>query len=186
MKNTALLLIDFQNDYFSSFNGAKWKLDNIENSASNALKLLTKFREKEMSIIHVRHEFLSKDAPFFISNSNGAKIHETLLPKKGEYQVLKNTVNSFKNTELKEILNNLKIQNLIIVGAMSHMCIDAVTRAASDYDYNCYVAHDSCATLDLEFNGITVPSQMVHASFMAALEFAYAKVENTDSLLEIL
>jgi len=186
MENIALLLIDFQNDYFPSFDGAKWKLNNTEKSAENALKLLAKFREKNMNIIHVRHEFLSEDAPFFISNSNGAKIYETLLPKKGEYQVLKNTVNSFKNTDLKEHLDNLKIENLIIVGAMSHMCIDAITRASSDYGYNCFVAHDSCATLDLEFNGIIVPSQMVHASFMAALQFAYAKVESTDSLLEIL
>ncbi len=54
-----------------------------------------------MNIIHVRHEFLSEDAPFFISNSNGAKIHENSSSKKGEYQVLKNTVNSFKNNRFK-------------------------------------------------------------------------------------
>ena len=28
MKNTALLLIDLQNDYFESFENAKWKLKN--------------------------------------------------------------------------------------------------------------------------------------------------------------
>ncbi|PLY07899.1 MAG: cysteine hydrolase [Arcobacter sp.] len=185
MKNTALLLIDFQNDYFSSFEGAKWKLNKTEEAANNALKLLTKFREEEMNIIHVRHEFLSEDAPFFTPNSNGAKIHDTLLPKDGEYQILKNSANSFKNTSLKELLDKLEVENLVIVGAMSHMCIDAVTRAASDYEYNCFVAHDSCATLDLEFNGIVVPSKMVHASFMSALQFAYAKVESTDSILEL-
>jgi nicotinamidase-related amidase len=186
MKNTALILIDFQNDYFPSFKEAKWKLNNTEKAASNALRLLENFREKNMNIIHVRHEFLSQDAPFFLANSNGAKIHKTLLPKEGEFEVLKNEVNSFKNTNLKEILDKLEIENILVVGAMSHMCIDAVVRAASDYDYNCFVAHDACATLDLEFNGINVPAEMVHASFMSALQFAYAKVESTDSLIELL
>jgi hypothetical protein len=31
--------------------------------------------------------------PFFAPNSNGAKIHESLTPKDGEEQVLKNNVN---------------------------------------------------------------------------------------------
>lgn len=186
MKNTALVLIDFQNDYFPSFEGAKWQLDNTEAAASNGLRLLEKFRSKNMDIIHVRHEFPSDEAPFFTPNSQGAKIHETLLPIEGEKQVLKNEVNSFKNTNLKEILDSLNIENIIIVGAMSHMCIDAVTRAASDYDYNCFVAHDACATLDLEFNGTKVPSAMAHAAFMSALQFAYAKVESTENILELL
>jgi len=186
MKNTALVLIDFQNDYFPSFEGAKWKLDNTEAAAANGLKLLEKFRENNMDIVHVRHEFPSDEAPFFTPNSEGSKIHETLLPKDNETQILKNEVNSFKNTNLKEVLDNLNIENIIIVGAMSHMCIDAVTRAASDYGYNCFVAHDACATLDLEFNGTVVPASQVHAAYMSALQFAYAKVESTDEILGLL
>lgn len=186
MNNTALILVDFQNDYFPSFKDAKWQLDNTEAAASNALKLLEKFRQKQMKIVHVRHEFSSIEAPFFIPNSEGSKIHKTLLPKKNEHVILKNEVNSFKNTNLKEILDNSNIENIIIVGAMSHMCIDAITRAASDFGYNCILAHDACATLDLEFNGVKVSAHMVHATFMSALEFAYAKVESTDEIIKLL
>ena len=57
MENTALILIDLQNDYFKSFEGAKWQLHETEEAAQNALKILTKFREKNMKVIHVRHEF---------------------------------------------------------------------------------------------------------------------------------
>jgi hypothetical protein len=63
------------------------------------------------------------------------------------------------------------------------MCIDAVTRAAEDFGYECAVAHDACATLDLEFNGITVPAAQVHAAFMSALSFAYANVTTADELI---
>lgn len=186
MENTALILIDLQNDYFGSFEGAKWQLHETELAAANALKLLNKFREKNMKIVHVRHEFDMENAPFFAPNSEGAKIHESLTPKENEAQVLKHEVNSFKGTNLKEILDDSNITNVIIVGAMSFMCVDSVTRAASDFGYNCFVAHDACATKDLEFNGIKIPAPMAHAAFMAGLEFAFAKVHTTNEILELL
>lgn len=184
MKNTALVLIDLQNDYFSSVEGAKWPLHKTEEAAANALKILDKCRESNLKIIHVRHEFAMDNPPFFAPNSNGAKIHESLTPKDGEEQVLKNNVNSFKDTNLKELLDSSNIENVIIVGAMSHICIDAITRAASDYGYSCQVAHDACATRTVEFNGVKVDATLVHASFMAALDFGYAKVQSTDEIIE--
>ena len=47
MENTTLLLIDFQNDYFPSFKDAKWKLDNTEDAANNALLLLERIQRKK-------------------------------------------------------------------------------------------------------------------------------------------
>ena len=66
---------------------------------------------------------------------------------------------------------------------MSHMCIDATTRAASDLGYKVTVVHDACATLDLEFRGQIVPAAQVHQTLMAALAFAYASVVTTDEYL---
>ncbi|MGL5145524.1 MAG: isochorismatase family protein, partial [Acinetobacter junii] len=63
---------------------------------------------------------------------------------------------------------------------MSHMCVDAAVRAASDFGYKVRVIHDACATLDLEFNGVKVPAGHVHATLMAAFEFAYAQVISTE------
>ena len=186
MENTALILIDLQNDYFKSFEGAKWQLHETEEAAQNALKILNSFREKNMKVIHVRHEFNIENPPFFAPDSQGAKIHASLTPKENEFQVLKHEVNSFKGTNLKEILDNSNIKNVVIVGAMSFMCVDAVTRAASDFGFNCFVAHDACATSDLEFNGVKIPAPIAHAAFMAGLEFAYAKVHTTNEILELL
>ena len=186
MENTALIIIDLQNDYFGSIKDAKWQLDKTEAAADNALKILTKCREKDMKIVHVRHEFESEDAPFFTPNSNGSKIHESLTPKENESQVLKHNVNAFKDTNLKAILDDSNITNVIIVGAMSYMCIDAVTRAASDYGYNCFLAHDACATSDVEFNGVKVEAKLAHATIMSALSFAYANVQTSEEIIELI
>ena len=110
-------------------------------------------------------------------------IHPSLQPADGEFQILKQEVNSFKGTGLQELLQREGIRRLVIVGAMSHICIDAITRAAADLGYANTLVHDACATLDVEFNGIHVPAAQVHAAFMAALAFAYAEVLGTDELL---
>ena len=183
MSTMALLLIDFQNDYFPTYEGAKWALSGTEAAAQNGAALLAKFREKELPVIHVRHEFPSQDAPFFVPGSDGAKIHDSVAVLGGEPVVLKHQINSFKDTDLDNILKQRGIEKLIIVGAMSHMCIDAATRAANDLGYECHVAHDACATLDLEFNGTTVPAQQVHSAYMAALGFGYCHVDTTENLL---
>jgi nicotinamidase-related amidase len=62
------------------------------------------------------------------------------------------------------------------------MCIDATSRAATDFGYSTIVVHDACATRDLEFDGATVPAAQVHAAYMSALAFAYGKVVTTDDL----
>lgn len=81
------------------------------------------------------------------------------------------------------MLEEQGIKDVVVVGAMSHMCIDAAVRAASDFGYGVTVLHDACATLDLEFNGVKVPAEQVHATMMAALAFAYAKVQSTRDYL---
>ena len=180
MTKTALIIVDMQNDYFPN---GKWALKGIEAAAANASKALAAFRERKQPIIHVRHEFESSDAPFFVPGSDGAKIHTDLTPADGEFQVVKHEVNSFKGTELQELLQREQITNLVIVGAMSHICIDAITRAAGDLGYANTVLHDACATLDTEFNGVKVPAEHVHAAFMAGLAFGYAEVVTTEALL---
>jgi len=180
MSKTALLLIDIQNDYFQ---GGKFPLNEMDAALKQSAKLLDAFRKNNLSVIYVRHETLTTDAPFFHKGSDGACIHSTLTPKDSEPVITKHNINSFKDTNLKEILDAQGVETVVIVGAMSHMCIDAVTRAASDFGYNCAIAHDACTTLDLEFNDIKIPAQMAHAAFMSALGFAYANVATTDELL---
>ena len=106
-----------------------------------------------------------------------------MINRADEPVVLKHFVNSFRETELKSILDEHGIKELVVVGSMSHMCVDGITRAAADFGYTVTVIHDACATRDLEFNGVTVPAAQVHAAFMAALAFAYASVVSTDEFL---
>lgn len=107
-----------------------------------------------------------------------------VAPLEQETVVVKNFPNSFRETGLKAILDEQSIGEVVIIGAMSHMCIDATSRAASDFGYKTTILHDACATLDLEFEGATVPASQVHATIMAALAFAYGTVITTDQYVK--
>src|SRR5450759_1169479 len=170
--NTCLVLVDLQNDYFP---GGKMELAGIEDVAENAQLLLAEFRKTELPIIHVQHISLPPNAFFFLPGTDGAKINKRVTPQKGETVVQKNYPNSFRNTSLLEILKNADVDTLVICGALSHMCIHRTTRAAFDLGFNCVVAEDACATMDLVFQNKIIKAAEVHASFMAALSFPYAK-----------
>lgn len=180
MPKRALVLIDVQNDYFP---GGKWPLSGIEAAADNAARLLEAARAAGDLVVHVRHEFPTADAPFFAPGSVGAKIRPKVASREGEPVVLKNHVNAFRETDLKAILDRHGVEEVVICGAMSHMCVDAGARAASDLGYRCVVVHDAVATRDQEFEGTAVPAADVHAAFMAALQFGYARLVSTEEYL---
>ena len=184
MQDTALLIIDFQNDYFSTFKEAKFPLHGTEEAALNTAKILQTFRAKKLPIIHVQHENLSDSAAFFQANTQGVKIHKSVEPLENEPIVVKRHINAFKQTQLQSLLESLQIKRLIIAGAMSHMCIDAAVRAASDLEFECCVVDNGCATKDLEFNGTIIKAEQVHKAFMSALQFAYAKIVSTNEVLQ--
>ena len=179
--NNGLILIDFQNDYFP---GGNMELVGIEEAAANARMLLTEFRKAKLPVIHVQHISARPGATFFLPETDGARIHQTVTPQEDETIVVKNFPNSFRGTSLLEILKKEKLENLVICGAMSHMCIDATTRAAFDLGFNCIVVDDACATKDLIYKSKTIKASDVHASFMAALSVPYAKVISIKEIIE--
>lgn len=175
MSNRAIVVIDLQNEYWPSGN---LPLENIEGAAANAARVIAHGRAAGDLIVNVRHEML--DAPFFVPGSLGAEIHTVVAPIEGEPVITKTFPNSFRDTGLKALLDEKGIEALVVVGAMSHMCVDATVRAANDFGFETVTVHDACATRDLEFNGATVPAAHVHAAIMAAFEFAYGEVISTD------
>lgn len=177
--NRALIIVDMQNDYFP---GGKMELVGIEEAAKNAGYALKLFRAKKIPIFHIRHLSNRAGATFFIPETTGAEIHETLSPKNGEYLIQKNYPNSFRGTSLKEQLQGLNVQEVIICGAMTHMCIDTTVRAAFDLGLQCILVSDACATKNLEYDSVTIEAPQVQAAFMAALSSPFAQIIKVSGL----
>ncbi|WP_047445770.1 cysteine hydrolase family protein [Alistipes sp. ZOR0009] len=178
--NTALILIDIQNDYFE---GGAMTLDGSEKASSNAKLLLNHFRSKGLPVLHVQHIATRPTATFFVPNTKGAEIHANVAPLADEKVVVKHFPNSFRETDLQDWLNSNEIANLTICGMMTHMCVDATVRAAKDLGYECTLVADACATKNLEIQNVVVNAKDVHNSFTAALSYFYATVTNTEEYL---
>ena len=164
--STALLVIDIQNDYFP---GGRMELSGALQAALQAATVLRAFRGGRLPVIHIAHESVREGAKFFLPGTQGQRIHDLVLPLEGETVVIKNHPNSFLQTQLSDVLQELGITHLVIAGMMTHMCIDATARAAKDLGFSCTLVHDATATRDLSFMGEQVPAVQVQAAFTAAL-----------------
>ncbi|MBC35107.1 MAG: cysteine hydrolase [Bacteroidetes bacterium] len=160
-KKRALLIVDIQNFYYP---GGKAELYQPEKAGENAKLVLEHFREVGDLVVHIRHNF-----------EPGGEIHAVVAPIEGEKVISKNQVNSFRDTDLQEYLQEHGITELVIVGMQTHMCIEAATRAAADLGYNTTVIEDACTTRDLKYGDNTVKAMDVHYSTLATLR-SYAKV----------
>ena len=179
MADTALLIIDVQNDYFP---GGPMELEGAEAAGAKAAQALAKFRKEGLPVFHVRHLSVRPGATYFIPGTPGAEIREAVKPLGGETVVEKNFPNSFRGTALQDHLEKAKVKNLVVAGMMTHMCVDASVRQAADLGYKVTLLSDACATRPQIFGGESVPARQVQAAFLAALSGAYAKVVKTDEL----
>jgi len=179
MPDTALVVIDIQNDYFP---GGAMELDGAEAAGAKAGSALVHFRKNGLPVIHVKHLSTRPGATFFLPGTRGAEIHALVQPAAGEAVIEKNFPNSFRGTALEKHLKDSGVKNLVVAGMMTHMCVDASVRHAADLGYKVTLLADACATRAQSYGGETVPARQVHAAFLAALNGFYAKVVNTHEL----
>lgn len=174
-----LLIIDIQNDYFP---GGAMELDKANEAVNNAAELLMKFRMADKPIIFVQHIGDEKSS-FFIPGTHGIELHDMVKALPQETLIQKQFPNAFKGTALLEILNKSEINEIVICGMMTHMCIDSTVRAAYDLGFKCILIADACATKHLEYEDLIVHAREVQASYLSAIDGTFAKVVNKDDLL---
>lgn len=172
MGKRAVVVVDLQKDYLDS---GRFPLVGIDAAVLKAAQVVEAGRKNGDIVIYIRHESPA-DAPFFAVGTEGTDIILAIAPAEGETVITKNYPNAFRETNLADFLTASAVEDVVLVGAMSHMCIDATARASADLGYRTTIVEDACATRDLEFKGEVVSAAKVHAAYMSALAFAYGQV----------
>jgi len=168
-QKTALLLIDIQEFYFP---GGRMQLENPELAGMNAGLLLDFFRQNELQVYHVRHNF-----------EPGGDIHPYVKPLDDEPVISKDEVNAFYGTGMLDMMQKDSIEQLVICGMQTQMCVEAAVRAAHDYGFSCLLASDACATRSLQFEEHIISASNVHYSTLSTLQGSYARVLTTDEII---
>lgn len=173
----AVLLIDWQEEYRSG----DLILHDVEAAIGRAAEVLARAREAGARVVHVAHagppgEMFDRTAP------RGGFVAD-LAPLPGEAVVEKTAPSAFTRTNLAEVLDAGGRRPLVVMGAMTHMCVSSTLRVAAEYGYvSCLVA-DACATRDLPLpNGDVVPADQVQAANVAALGDRFARVVTANQL----
>jgi nicotinamidase-related amidase len=164
-----LLIIDAQREYTDGL----MPLTGVAAAVEALAVLLEKARKAGAPVVHVRHQSKGKA---FNPSSTGYEIVAALTPRAGETIVDKALPNAFAGTELAKHLAAVGRKNLIVGGFMTHMCVSATVRAATDQGFMSTIAADTVATRDLPdaTGGATIDAAAINRVTLAALSDRFA------------
>ncbi|MDP6448126.1 MAG: isochorismatase family cysteine hydrolase, partial [Pirellulaceae bacterium] len=118
---------------------------------------------------------LQTDTPTLWSRgSREHEIVELLTPLSDELVIDKNASSPFNGTGIDQLLRNLELETLVIVGMATDMCVETTARDAADRGYNVIVAEDATATF----------FAADHRAALSAVARVYGQVWSTDDILQ--
>ena len=180
LDRTAVIVIDMQRDFLEpgGFGEALGNQVSLLNAAVAPCKaLLAGARKRGMLIVHTRegHRPDLSDAPrakvergapsmrigargpmgrILVRGEPGHDIVPELYPKEGEPIVDKPGKGAFYATDLHSILQNRHIEDLIVCGVTTEVCVHTTVREANDRGYRCLVPGDCCGSYFPEFHEV--------------------------------
>ncbi|GAA4851338.1 cysteine hydrolase family protein [Algivirga pacifica] len=180
----ALLLIDIQQGFedIAYWGGGR----NNPQAEELAGKLLTIWRARKWPRFHIQHCSTTPESPLHPSHQGNA-FHPAVTPLSDEPIIQKNVNSGFIGTSLKEQLEALNIEDLIIVGLTTDHCVSTTTRMAGNYGYNVYLIEEAIATFDkVGVKGESYPAQLIHDTALASLNGEFGKVISVEELYGVL
>ncbi|MBW1250798.1 cysteine hydrolase [Pseudomonas tolaasii] len=180
-KTTAMLVIDFQNEYFT---GRMPIPDGIK--ALDNTKRLIAFADKEhIPVIHVQH-IAPAGSPVFALDGKTVDFHPLMKPRPQDKVIQKTSVSVFASTDLDAQLKKAGVKTLIITGLMTHACVAGAARDAVPLGYNVVVASDATATRAItRANGQSVSKDELHNSALAEIEDTFGSVLTTSQIVAL-
>jgi Amidases related to nicotinamidase len=174
MTNTpALLVIDVQEAMFQ----LEEPPYNADQMVANIQRLLQEARSRSLPVIYVRHAGLDERSPLHPSKP-GWPIYSAIAPQAGEPIVDKQHSDSFWDTNLHALLNDLGVRKLIITGMQTDYCVDTTCRRALSLGYEVTLVSDAHSTWG---NGVLTAEQIVQ-HHNQTLGDGFATLRSTDQL----
>lgn len=163
---TALLVIDIQNTYLEepddAAEAARWKpfYERMHNTViPTTAALMEDARERGVEVIFARiaclkdsgrDRSLSQKKPGFNylllpKDRADSQIVDELQPQNDEITVLKTTDSALTGTNLRLILHNMGIKDVVVAGIFTDQCVSSTVRSLADESFGVVVVEDACA-----------------------------------------
>ncbi|AKH19184.1 cysteine hydrolase family protein [Sedimenticola thiotaurini] len=196
-QETVLLTIDIQNIYMQLADDpvqrTRWSpfIKRMrEIVIPTVQKLQTGFRAHGMDVLHARiacllddgrDRSLSQKKPgwnylLLPKDEPSSQIVPELSPQPGEVVVTKTTDSALTGTNLRLILQNMGVKNVVMTGIFTDQCVSSTVRSLADESFNVIVIEDGCAA----------GTEQLHRRELEIINMIYCQVMSSDELLEIL
>lgn len=109
-------------------------------------------------------------------NSIESQIIDAVAPQDDEVVVTKTTDSALTGTNLRLILHNLGIKNVVCVGIFTDQCVASTVRSLADESFMVVVAEDACAAGTME----------LHNAELTIMNHLYCEVRNTKEICALL
>lgn len=154
-RRTAVLPLDLQNDIVVATPGP------VEAVLDNIARVLDAARKKRIPVVHVTvalradYRDMPQAHPLFaslresktlVAGTPGAAIHPKVAPRPDELVVTKTCVDPFLTTNLGQVLHNLDVSTVVLVGLWTNYVVEATARHAADVGYRVVVVRECCAS----------------------------------------
>lgn len=196
-KETALVLIEFQNDFTTEggiFHGAVNGVMNSNNMLQNTVDTVNAARQAGIQIVYVPISFTEDyhevtatpygilkgvvDNGAFKKNTWGTEIAGILAPEKNDIIIEgKRSFCGFASTNLDFILRSTGAKNVVLAGFLTNCCVESTMRTAYDKGYNVISLTDCCASLSAEQHNNAIENDfpmfsqpMTHDQFIHLIE----------------
>jgi nicotinamidase-related amidase len=201
---TALLVIDVQNTYVTRPDRAKLSAaeqasydkwtpfhDRMRNQViPNSRRLLDLCRKAKIECLFARiacqtddgrDRSLSQKMPgwnnlLLPKSKHPSQLVPELSPIGDEITVTKTTDSALTGTNLRLILHNLGIKNVICAGIFTDQCVSSTVRSLADESFQVIVVEDCCAA----------GTDALHDQELAIINMIYCHVMNTEELVEMM
>jgi nicotinamidase-related amidase len=178
LRRTALLIIDMQRDFLEPGGFGETLGNDVSRLAAAVAPcraVLAAARRYGLLVVHTRegHKPDLSDAPaakvnrghpamrigapgpmgrILIRGEPGHDIIPQLYPIDGEVVIDKPGKGAFYNTQLHDVLQGAGIENLLVCGVTTEVCVNTSVREANDRGYRCIVLADCCGSYFPEFH----------------------------------
>ena len=172
-RTTALLVIDVQNTYLepkdTAEETARWQpfYDRMRGTViPNIARLIGECRTRGVEVIYARIACLTDDGrdrslsqkkPGFNylllpKDRPDGQIVPELAPQGDEITVLKTTDSALTGTNLRLVLRNIGIKDVICAGIFTDQCVSSTVRSLADESFGVVVVDDCCAAATMELH----------------------------------
>ncbi len=194
---TALLVIDIQNTYLETpsdpLEAERWapfRQRMNQTVIPNSAKIINFCRTQGIEVIFARiaclkldgrDRSLSQKKPGFNylllpKDREDSQIVPELTPKVDEIVVVKTTDSALTGTNLRLLLRNMEIRNVITVGIFTDQCISSTVRSLADESFNVVVVEDCCAAATTE----------LHRNELESINMIYCQVVQSEDIANFL